>query len=74
MHINPHPENTHLFNTLMDVAGYRWYETFILNVMSHPAVSFRDTFCVSRKGGRVGGCTERLQTAWLCPGLALKNP
>ena len=45
---------TAIFNTLMDVAGYRWYETFILNVMSHPAVPFRDTFCVSRKG-RVHG-------------------
>ena len=36
-------------------------------VISLPVVSLGDRFCFKRKGGtrEVGGCTQRLQTAWL---------
>jgi len=35
-------------------------------MMSLPAMTSRDRFSVSRKGGtgEVGGCTRRVQTAW----------
>ena len=33
-----------------------------------------EQFCVSRKGGtgELGGCTQRVRTAWLCLDLAVK--
>jgi len=44
--------------------------------MSLPAMMFGDRFCFSRKGGmgEVGGCTRRVQTAWLSLGFALETP
>jgi len=46
-------------------------------VMSLPAMSFGDRFCVSRKGGTGGdgvgaSCIRRVQTAWL--GSVIKAP
>jgi len=47
-------------------------------VMSLPAVSLGDWFSVSQKGGTrgrwVGIYTQRVKTAWLCVGLAVKIP
>jgi len=43
-------------------------------VMLLPAISLGDWFSVSRKGGTEGGGTQRVKTAWLCVGLAIKIP
>jgi len=42
--------------------------------MSLPAMSLELRFCASRKSrtGEVGGCTHRMQTAWLPLGLAIE--
>ena len=58
------------FNTLVEVARYIPHETCISDV-TLPAMSFGDSFCVSRKGRTEGG--GWVQTAWLCLGLALKS-
>jgi len=44
--------------------------------MSLPAMSLGLRFCTSRNGGKgeVGGCTQRVQTAWLLLALAVERP
>ena len=45
-------------------------------VMSLPAISLAlgDWFSISRKGRWVGIYSQRVKTAWLCVGLAVKIP
>ena len=45
-------------------------------VASLLAMSLGDMYCLSRKGGtgEVGGCIQRVQTAWLCLGSGLERP
>ena len=47
-------------------------------VKSLPAISLGDWFSVSRKGGTGGSglvlYTQKVKTAWLCVGLAVKIP
>ena len=52
---------------------YICHETFSF-MMSLPAMSLGLRFCVSRKGGtgEVGGCTQRVQTAWPRLGSSLE--
>ena len=48
---------------------------FVL-VRSLPAMSFRLRFVPAESAGQreVGGCTRRVQTAWLLLGLAVERP
>jgi len=50
-----------------------WY-IFALWILT--SMSLGDRFCVSRKDGRgeVGGCTQRVQLAWLPRGLVVESP
>ena len=62
-------------NPIPDVAGYIRHETYIL--WRHFVQCFLDIGFDSaeRVGqGEVGGCTRRVQTAWLSPNLALETP
>ena len=38
-----------------------------------PVVSLRDRFCMSRKGGTVGGCVAWVKIVWLCLDLTVKG-
>ena len=53
-----------------------WHHETFSFMMSHPAMSLGDRLCTSRKGGAgggIGGCTRRVQTAWLRLGSALNS-
>ena len=47
---------------------------YIVYVKQLPAVSMGDWFSESRKGRWVGIYIQRVKTAWLCVGLAVKIP
>jgi len=44
--------------------------------MSLPAMTFRERFCMLQQKGGIGGggCTQRVQTAWLYLGSAVDMP
>jgi len=44
-------------------------------MMSYPAMSLGDRLCESRRSGQgeVGGCTQKVQTAWPCLDLSAKK-
>jgi len=45
-------------------------------MMSYLAMFLGNRICMSRRVGQgeVGGCTQMVQTAWLCLGSAMKCP
>ena len=65
----------HFFNPFPDVAGYIRHETFFLWHHFLQWLHEIGSAKAERAGqGEVGGCTRRVQTAWLSLGSALKMP
>ena len=74
--MNPFSQQSRqVIKTFLDVSSYIRHETFSF-MISFPAMSLGDRFCVTRKGRTGGGgrCTQRVQRPWPLVDSALKTP